>query len=185
MTSRTEIRVPDPEEVEAQAQGIIKKQMALAMAGGFIPIPLVDLAAVTAVQLDMLKQLAATYSVPFEAGSARAFVTSLTSALAGTTAARVSASLVKLVPVVGTLAGGAAQVVVTGASTYAVGHLFKRLFQEGRGIDDLSVGAVRDEVMTYFEAGQGIARDLAGDIKNKAAGVRERVSRRSDDESVD
>ena len=44
--------------------------MALAMAGGAIPIPLADLAAVTAVQLDMLKRLAGTYAVQFDGGTA-------------------------------------------------------------------------------------------------------------------
>jgi len=179
MSDSTEIRVPDPRDVEAQANGIIKKHMALAMAGGIIPIPLVDLAAVTAVQLDMLKRLAGTYSVPFEGASARAFATSLTSALAGTSAARMSASLIKLVPGIGTLAGGAAQVVVTGASTYAVGNLFKRLFREGRSIEELTVGEVKDELMSYFDAGKDIARDLTENIKNKATGVKDRLARRS------
>lgn len=182
MTDATEIRVPDPEDVEAQADSIIKKHMALAMAGGAIPVPLLDLAAVTAVQLDMLKRLAGTYAVPFDGGSARSFVTSLTTALVGTTAARVGASLVKLVPGVGTLAGGAAQVVLTGASTYAVGNLFKRLFREGRTIDELTVDAVREELMSYYEAGQDVARDLAGSVKKKASGVRDRVSRRSEED---
>jgi uncharacterized protein (DUF697 family) len=179
MSDSTELRVPDPYEVEAQANSIIKKHMGLAMAGGIIPIPLVDLAAVTAVQLDMLKQLASTYAVPFESGSARAFVTSLTSALAGTSAARMGASLIKLVPVIGTLAGGAAQVVVTGASTYAVGNLFKRLFRDGRSIEQLTVGEVKDELMSYFDAGKDIARDLTDNVKDKATSVKNLVARRS------
>ena len=182
MSDSTELRVPDPHEVEAQADSIIKKHMGLAMAGGIIPIPLVDLAAVTAVQLDMLKQLASTYAVPFESGSARAFVTSLTSALAGTSAARMGASLIKLVPGIGTLAGGAAQVVVTGASTYAVGNLFKRLFRDGRSIEQLTVGEVKDELMSYFDAGKGIARDLTDNVKDRATGVKNLVARRSHDE---
>lgn len=185
MSDSTEIRVPDPSDVDAQADGIIKKHMVLAMAGGVIPVPFLDLAAVTAVQLDMLKRLAGTYAVPFEGGSARTFVTSLTSALAGTTAARMGASLIKLVPGIGTIAGGAAQVVVTGASTYAVGSLFKRLFREGRTIEDLDVGSVKDELMSYFQAGKDIARDLTDDVKGKASGVKDRMARRNNRDQED
>ena len=164
MTDQTELETSDQ---DTRAKEIIRKHMMYSMAGGAIPIPIVDLAAVTAVQLDMLKQLAATYDVRLDAKSTRAFVTSLTSTLAGATLARVGASLMKIVPGVGTLAGGATQVVVTGASTYAVGNLFKRLFKENRSIDDLDVQSVKDEFLSYFEAGKERALSLKDKVADK------------------
>ena len=145
---------------DGEADSIIRKHMGYAMAGGAVPIPILDLTAVTAVQLDMLKQLAKNYEVELDGGSARTFLTSLTSALGATGAARIAASAVKLIPGVGWAIGGATQVVVTGASTYAVGSLFKRLFREKRPLDDLDAAAVKDELKSYFDAGKDLATSL-------------------------
>ena len=155
---------------DLEADAIIKKHMAFAMAGGAIPVPVVDLAAVTAVQLDLLKQLAAHYEADFEGRSARAFLTSLTAALAGSSVARIGASLAKAVPGIGTLGGGVAQILLTGASTYAVGRLFKRVFREGNGLEALDLAAVREEVLEYLEAGKESAGKLWTSLRDQDNG---------------
>jgi uncharacterized protein (DUF697 family) len=165
-------REPKAESAEAtpadqEADSIIRKHMLLSMAGGAIPVPVLDLAAVTAVQLDMLKQLAKAYDRTFDSRSARAFVTSITTALAGTMLARLGASLIKFVPGVGWAAGGVTQAVITGGTTYAVGGLFKRLFREDRPFTEVDVDLVKDELNSYFEAGQKLARKLADTIVGK------------------
>ncbi len=154
------ITSPDPHQEES-ADTIIRKHVTFAMAGGLIPVPLLDLAAVTAVQLDMLKQLAQEYGAPFDSGSARSFVTSLTSTLAGSVLARVGASMVKAIPGIGTVLGGITQVVTTGASTYAVGNLFRRVFREKRPIESLNVETVKAEAAAYYEKGVELAKSLA------------------------
>lgn len=143
--------------MEREAEDVIRRHVGFAMAGGAVPVPLLDLTLVSAVQLDMLKQLAQVYKAPFDPQSARAFVTSVTGALAGNVLARLGASLIKFVPGVGWAAGGVAQVVVTGASTYAVGQLFKRLFRERQSLEDLSLDKVRDELQGYFQSGRELA----------------------------
>ena len=40
---------------EHSADGIIKSHVVWAMGGGLIPVPLFDIAAVTAIQMDMLR----------------------------------------------------------------------------------------------------------------------------------
>ncbi|MEO1483232.1 MAG: DUF697 domain-containing protein [Myxococcota bacterium] len=158
---------PDPLQIrdikakDADAEELVRHHMMLAMAGGLIPIPLLDIAAITSVQLDMLKRLAENYEVEFDSGSSRAFVTSLVSALGVSTAARFGASAVKLLPGIGTLAGGLAQAGLTGANTYAVGMLFKRLFREGQSIEALTPDMVREEAESYLQAGIKYARELS------------------------
>ena len=46
---------------QAEADQIIRKHVLWSMGAGLMPVPLFDIAAVTAVQMDMLKQLAGTY----------------------------------------------------------------------------------------------------------------------------
>jgi hypothetical protein len=72
-----------PMSQRTQADAIIRSHVLWAMGGGLIPIPLVDFAAVTAVQLEMLQQLAHLYGVDYSRSNGKAFV----SALTGTTLA--------------------------------------------------------------------------------------------------
>lgn len=149
-----------PAEQDERADRIIRTHVGLAAGGAAIPIPLVDLAAVTAVQLDMLKSLAENYGAKFDAQASSSFVTALTTAIGGSVLGRLGASAIKMVPGVGTLLGGAAQLAISGATTYAVGHTFKRLFREGRDFSTLDMNTVKDEAKEYFERGKNMAEDL-------------------------
>ncbi len=149
-----------PEEREVEAEAIVRKHATLAAAGALIPVPLLDLVAVTAVQLEMLKRLARIYGVPFDPASSRAFVTSLTAGLASSTLARLGGSAVKLLPGVGAVLGGITAVAATAASTYAVGSLFRRLFRERRPIGDLDPSTFQQELASYYEKGLELARSL-------------------------
>ena len=44
---------------------IIRRHVGFAMIAGAIPVPLVDIAAVTAIQLDLMKELANQYNVDY------------------------------------------------------------------------------------------------------------------------
>lgn len=155
------------------ADATIKKHVVYSMMSGAIPIPVVDLAAATAVQLDMLKDLAKVYDVPLNARSAKAFVLSITTALAGRALGRFAASAVKIIPGVGWAAGGVAQAGATGASTYAVGTLFKRLFCESRDFEELDVAAVKGEVQSYYEEGKAVAESLKDAVKDRIKGEKD------------
>jgi len=144
-------------ERDELADEIIRKHMKYAVMGGSIPAPVIDLAAVSAVHLAMLKELAANYGATFDARSARAFMTSVSGALAGLTAARVAVSLMKILPGVGWTTGSAAQAVITGATTFALGRLVRRLFRENRPLDELAVSTATEELMSYFEDGKDAA----------------------------
>ena len=107
-----------------EAEKIIRTHVLWAMGGGLIPIPLVDFAAVTAIQLEMLQQLAELYQVNYSKSNGKAFV----SALTGTTLASLGASMLKAIPGIGSLVGGASMSIMSGASTYAVGQVAINVF---------------------------------------------------------
>ena len=87
-----------------QADAIIKKHVLLSIGGGLIPIPLVDMAAVTALQVSMLEQLADVYGIGYNRSIAKSFIGGLT----GSIGAKVGASLIKAIPGVGSVIGGVA-----------------------------------------------------------------------------
>ncbi len=101
---------------QAALDRIIRGHVLWSMGAGLIPIPLFDIAAVTAIQLDALKKLADEEGVDYSTDGGKQFVAALT----GGTFARLGASLLKGIPGVGTVIGGLSMSAMSAASTYAV-----------------------------------------------------------------
>ena len=143
---------------------IIKNHMIWSMGAGFIPVPLLDFAAISYIQLDMIRQLAKLYEVDFKETEGKAIITSLTSAgLAKAGAARA----IKFIPVIGSYLGGVATAVLSGASTYAIGEAFKRHFDKGGTFLDIDLNSLKKMYMDKFEKGKDIAEDFSKAQKEK------------------
>ena len=143
---------------------VIKNHMIWSMGAGFIPVPLLDFAAVSYIQLDMIRQLAKIYEVDFKETEGKAIITSLTSAgLAKAGAARA----VKFIPIIGSYLGGVATAVLSGASTYAIGEAFKRHFDKGGTFLDIDLNSLKKMYMDKFEKGKEIAEDFSKEQKEK------------------
>ena len=99
------------EEKNALAQDIVKSHVIYSLGAGLVPVPLLDIAAVSAVQLDMLKQLAKLYGKDFKESAGKSWI----SAITGSTMARMGASLVKTIPGIGSILGGVTMSVLSGA----------------------------------------------------------------------
>ena len=135
---------------------IIKKHVIFSMTAGAIPIPLADIAAVTAIQLDMIKDIAELYDVPYDKNKGK----SIASALAGASFARVGASIVKTIPGIGTLAGLASQVILSGASTYALGKIFESHFSAEGDLFNLETDSVKQKYKEFLKKGKDFASNL-------------------------
>jgi len=146
------------------AELIIKNHMIWSMGAGFIPVPFLDFAAVSYIQLDMIRQLAKLYDIDFKESEGKAIITSLTSAgLAKAGAARA----VKFIPVIGSYLGGVATAVFSGASTYAIGQAFKRHFDKGGTFLDIDLNSLKKMYMDKFEKGKEIAEDFSKEQREK------------------
>lgn len=119
-------------QTHTDAQNIIHTHVMMAMGAGLVPFPVLDIAAATAIQLDMLHSLSRLYGQNYYEAPAKSFIT----ALAGGTLARVAASALKAIPGIGTLLGGASMAIMSGASTYAIGQVFAQHFRMGGSIED-------------------------------------------------
>ncbi|WP_448562566.1 DUF697 domain-containing protein [Trichothermofontia sp.] len=153
--------------IQTQADAIIRSHVLWAMGGGLIPIPLVDFAAVTAVQLEMLQQLAELYGVDYTRSKGKTFV----SALTGTTIARLGASFLKAIPGVGTILGGLSMSVASGASTYAVGQVAINHFANAGMLSDFVEDQLKRAYDVAFERGKTYVSDLEKEKKAEAADV--------------
>lgn len=156
---------PTKESREKHADTIIRNHVIWSMGAGFIPVLVADIFAVSALQLDMIRQMCRVYDVNFSETQGKAIVTSLTSS----TLARIGAgSLVKLIPGLGSIIGGVTVSVFAGASTYALGEVFKKHFESGGTILDFDPARLRKLYKEKFEKGKKVAEEWRKDGKTQA-----------------
>ncbi len=146
------------------ADTIVRNHVIWSMGAGMIPILIADIFAVSALQLDMIRQLCRVYDIDFQETQGKALVTSLTSSAL----ARIGAgSVIKLLPGIGSFIGGATVSVFAGASTYALGEVFKKHFDSGGTILDFDPDRLRKYYKEKFEKGKKVAKEWEKEAKIK------------------
>lgn len=144
------------EEKRAKAKDIINNHVGFALGAALVPFPAADLLAVSAVQLNMLRQLAKLYQINFMDSIGRTVI----SAVVGGSAARLGASLIKAIPGVGTLIGEMSMTVLSGASTYALGNVVANHFNNGGNLEDFDLTGARKKYRDQMEEAKKVAEDL-------------------------
>ena len=154
-----------------RAEEIVRGHVLWAMGGGLMPLPLLDLAAVTAVQMDMLKQLSDLYEADFSQAMGKTFVTAVT----GSTFAKLGASIFKAIPGVGTIVGGLSMSLLSGASTYAVGQIVMAQMEEHGALADIDLDKAKAMYQEWFEKGKEYVANL--EKEPKAADILESLEK--------
>jgi uncharacterized protein (DUF697 family) len=168
----------DPKDTSKRAERTIRNHVMWSMGAGFIPFPVADFLAVAAVQLDMVRSLSNVYGVDFKETEGKALITSLT----GSGLSRVGANaLIKLIPGVGTALGGVSMSIMSGASTYALGQVFKRHFEGGGSFLDFDTDRFRRFYDEQFEKGKKVAEDINKEEKKKKEAPKEEEVELKDD----
>lgn len=147
----------------AHANSVIKNHMIWSMGAGFIPIPIADFFAVSAIQLDMIRQMCKIYDIDFKETEGKAMITALTSA----GLARLGARAVKFIPGIGSILGGVTLAVLSGGSTYALGEVFKEHFATGGTFLDFDPNRLKKYYDEKFEKGKNMARQMEQTQKDK------------------
>ncbi|MBK8724204.1 MAG: DUF697 domain-containing protein [Saprospiraceae bacterium] len=147
-----------------ESKDIIQNHVMYSMGAGMIPVPLADMVAVSGVQINMIRQLAKIYNVPFEETQTKALISALSGSIISKVGAR---TLIKFIPGIGSLLGGVAMGVVSGASTYALGEAFKYHFQTGGSILDFDTEKMKKFYDEQFEKGKKVAEDLKKETESK------------------
>jgi uncharacterized protein (DUF697 family) len=125
----------------SQADSIVERHTAYAAVGGIIPVPIANVASITAVIVRMVKLLSDLYGIPFERDRARAIVVGLMGGAMPTGLGAVTTStLFYVVPGSG-LVGLAVSSIAAGACTRSIGRIFVEHFETGSSLHDLSATA--------------------------------------------
>ncbi|MBP2227692.1 uncharacterized protein (DUF697 family) [Azospirillum agricola] len=142
-----------PVDRRAKADEIVRKHAILAAGLGLIPVPVLDLAAISGAQYKMIRELADLYGVPASNDRLRSIVTAL---LGGGLPFLLSTgslgAVAKSIPVVGTVVGIAVMPSLAGAATLALGRVFTAHFRAGGKLLDLDVDELREHFHREFEA---------------------------------
>jgi len=154
------------------ANNLVKDYVIASVALGAVPVPLLDLAGVAAIQLRMIQKLSQLYGKPFSQSLGRSVIASLAGSFGGLTAGAVAGSVVKVVPGIGWALSMAAVPAVAGASTYAIGKVFVKHYEEGGSLVDLDTAKFKAFYHEQFEKGKVLAKQAKEEAKARAAAVK-------------
>jgi len=134
-----------------QAMALVNSYVPWSAAAGLLPLPMLDMAALVAVQLRMLSKLSQMYEVPFKENGVKSIVTTLlgtvlTNGLGGTLG-----SLAKSIPFIGPVVGIAVVPGMYSAATYATGRVFVSHFEAGGTFLDFDPKKMRAYFVAEFE----------------------------------
>ena len=151
--------------IDPLASNIIKNHIIASITLGLVPVPLFDLAALTATQMSMLRSLCAHYAVEFDDGDSKPLLMALVSGSLPVLGVVGLSSIVKLIPGVGSLAGSASLGITAGAVTYAVGQVFSLHFQAGGNLQDFDPRQARAFFKRELTAGKAFVQTMKDELK--------------------
>ena len=123
----------------SRANTIIERYANLAVLGGAIPLPLINVAGVTVLILRMVKLLCDVYNIPYERGRARAVAVGLVGGAVPTTASTVTASTLVYFTPGANMIGLAVSSVSASICTRTIGRRFIEHFETGATLFDFPV----------------------------------------------
>jgi len=148
-----------PHEIDA----LIRKRVYASIALGMAPVPLLDLAGLYAIQLELVHALAKKYDVPFRAEIAKPLIGSLIGSVLPVSIVPIAAYLFKFIPVIGWTTSAVTVSVVGGASTYALGRVFNKHFASGGTLLGADTEKLRASFATKYEEG----KEFVGKLRRK------------------
>jgi uncharacterized protein (DUF697 family) len=124
---------------QARALAIVERHANYSAIGGVIPLPIVNVASVTAIIVRMVRALSQHYGVPFERDRARAIVVGLMGGFVPTGLAAVTASTLFYIVPGSNLFGLAVSSVAASACARNIGRMFVDHFENGATLFDIPV----------------------------------------------
>lgn len=148
---------------------LIRKRVYAAIGIGFIPVPLVDFAGLTALQLEMIYALSKAHGVEFKKERVKSILSSLGGGVFTTASVPLAASLFKAIPVIGMTAGAASISIMGGATTYGLGWVFDRHFRNGGTLKNFDTEGTKAYFKTKVEEGKNFVSKIKKGKKEEAS----------------
>ena len=144
---------PDTPARLAESSRIISSATKWSAATGLIPVPVLDLVALAAVQAKMVSDISAVYDQSFSDEAVRGVISVLLGTLLpGTVARYATVSIARGVPAVGLVVGIVSFGALGAAATYAVGKVFVRHYERGGTFQNFDPKSVEADLKRDFAA---------------------------------
>jgi len=154
---------------EQESDDIINRYVLASLGAGLVPLPLVDLVALTGLQLKMVHSLAKHYEVEFSNNIGKSVIGSLAGGVLPVAFSPFLGSLLKAIPIIGQTTSAVTMSIVGGASTYALGKVFKKHFGSGGTMEDFEPEKAKGYFAKKYEEGKEIVtKHFKKDKNNKA-----------------
>ena len=140
-----------PDERKTNARRLVERFAFWAGIAGLLPVPVIDLAAVGGLQIQMLRRLSQIYDVPFSANRGKAIIASFVGTMIPASTGLGMASMIKAVPVAGTAIGAITTPAMAVAATYVIGMVFIEHFSRGGTLLDLEPPDYREFIKTEMK----------------------------------
>ncbi len=148
------------EPSEAALDKIINQHVLGSAGVGLIPLPLVDLVALSGVQLNMLRLIAKAYGQTFSQDAGKNIIASLVGGGFSVSISGLVASVIKAIPVIGQTTGALALPITAGATTYALGKVFVMHFASGGTFLTFNPEKVKEHYDTFLKKGRQVVSEL-------------------------
>jgi uncharacterized protein (DUF697 family) len=122
---------------------------------GLLPIPFVDLAAIAAVQIQMLRVISRIYDVPFSENRGKVLIAGLFGTIIPVSTGVGMTSVVKSIPIAGTAVGALVTPALAVAATYAIGRVFIQHFASGGTLLDFEPPNYREFISREMQSRLG------------------------------
>ncbi|CAH0999009.1 hypothetical protein LEM8419_00302 [Neolewinella maritima] len=145
-----------------QADAIIKRYALFGTATGLIPFFGLDVAAMTAIQVKMIKELANVYEYDIDDQMIRMTITTGVTSLAGRLVTGVLTSITKAFSPLKFLIGGATQAALSGFLTAETGKIYQARMSSGENPADITVSEIVNHVVAQIQQGEWNPTKVAG-----------------------
>ena len=143
-------------ERQSHADTIVNQYATYSAGAGFIPMPLIDMAAITGLQLKMIRDMSKVYEIPFRKERAKSIVSALVGGVGSTALAYgAGGAVLRSVPFLGPVLGILSMPAFGYAATYAVGRVFVQHFESGGTFLDFDPAKVRAYFNEQYERARG------------------------------
>ncbi len=163
-----ETEVP-PEEREEIASSLVDRFALWSGVAGLIPVPFVDVLTVGGLQVQMVRRISQIYDVSFSENRGKALIASLAGSMIPATSGIGAASMLKFVPIIGTLTAGFVMPVLSAGATYAIGMAFIQHFKSGGTLLDFNPPDYREFIRAQKEMWDSRAQEEAAGSEGAAA----------------
>ena len=161
-TSETgEAAADTPETREQMASKLVDRFALWSGVAGLVPVPVLDVAAVGGLQIQMVRRISQIYDVDFSENRGKALIASLAGSMIPASSGIGAASVLKAIPVIGTIAGGFVMPALSAGATYAIGKAFIQHFATGGTLLDFNPPDYRQFIKAQ--------RDMWDSRKNRSA----------------